>query len=63
MIIKKIFLVDIVLENIKNKKIKNFQISTNKREGKSRVGNILFTNFKLVKIFLNIIIYKFLSYH
>ena len=62
-IIKNFFLVDIILENIKNKTIKNFQISTNKRKDKSRVGNLLFTNFKLIKILLKIVCYKFLSNH
>ena len=50
---KELFLVDIVLKAIRlNFKVKDVYIYVKKRRDNSRVGNILYANLKILKIFL-----------
>ncbi len=53
------FLVDIITNAVKKKyKIRNFNIKTNKRLDKPRIGNILNSNFKIFKILIYTFFFK-----
>ena len=56
---RNVFLVDLILESIKKGlKIKNYNIKTNLRKDKSRVGNFIKANTKMLKILSYIFFYK-----
>ena len=54
---KKFFLVDLVLEFIKKKhKVISINIETNKRFDNPKVGNLMYTNFKMLSILAGVIL-------
>ena len=55
---KNYYLVDLVLYfKLKNFKIKNYLIKTEKRNDYPKIGNSLKVNVKLIKIFFNILLF------
>ena len=57
--IKKLFLVDIIILALnKNFKISNINIKTKLRKDKPRVGNLIYSNLKMINILFSIIYTK-----